>query len=65
MSEEDAEEAVIRMANDQFLMDLRRYHPNGPPTYAIKSSGQTIVFHKRVVAPNGYGGGAGIMCADH
>lgn len=64
LSEEEEEEALIAAANNRFLADLRRYHPAGPPTYQIKSSGKPVVFHPHKWAHNGYGGGPSAMLAD-
>lgn len=61
-TDDEVNEMIVQMANDKFLADLRKYHPNGPLTYTIKS-GKPVVF-SQYRAPNGYGGGPSAMCAD-
>lgn len=60
----DPEDEVtqIALANDEFLADLRRYHPNGPPTYAVRK-GVAV----RINAFNmnlALGGSPAALCAD-
>lgn len=62
MSDEEQDEALIRVANDRFLADLRSHHPLGPPTYTIKS-GKPIVFYQ-YRAQLSFGGSPAGMCAD-
>jgi hypothetical protein len=62
-TDEDEDMALSMFANNKFLDDLRKHHPNGPPTYAIKS-GKPVVFHSYRAGARGYGGSPAGLCAD-
>lgn len=62
-TDEEVDEMLVQMANDKFLADLRKYHPNGPLTYTIKS-GKPVVFYQYRTHSLGYGGSPAGACAD-